>query len=728
MSAEVLNNDDINNLVKNKEDEIKHIYNNRINQLEKLISDKDTHIKTIEDKLTKNEKDFQYNLNLLKEQDDDLRTFHKNIDSFVLLLKEKDNEITHLKGTVNDLAVKLQSEKGRKENEIEMYKYKLNQQVLQSKDELKALNKLLAAKDKEIEELKVNHARALEDERRRMEDDLGKLKEDIISKSNLISQREALEKEFREKEIFLNKKVEDITNNFNKVNNENLTLIREKMQLETKIKILETSEGESKSSSYFINEKNKYLLKGNEELKLELTNRNYKIDNLNKLIEELNIEIHGLKQKISFKEFEIEKKNLTEKNLNERLKDLTQTGDKLVADKKVYMKELEEERLKNSSLEHKQRLIGDEKEYLQQRQSEEVRKLCEDIKKLNEVNFNLKKELEEVEVRKKDTSTGGIEKPSQVDDYFMKNDTMNFINMKDRNTKDYDRLLKEKDEEVSSLNKQIQGHREIIASAEKHLNEHAITIGRLQNENEKFKQEKLKLEIELRNINNRSCIDETEVHRLKEQLVDYNKQLQKLKLEFDEKALDSIRLKDTLNQKINELLKVKKERDKLAVISNNLRAEVNSLENLLHQRDCQNDYEPYYEEQYIDYYSGMDIQHEDLRKKKENILNNSIKVEAKKHINNILNGDERSKSNGIRQNLRKLQVDNVNKSRSPSTSLSPKRYEQNDLKDLITVTKLNYDSNSYVNHPDEKIYEDLPYVSVGQVKLLKRNKSKPKYV
>jgi DNA repair exonuclease SbcCD ATPase subunit len=745
MADEVLNNDDMNLIIKAKDDEIKNIYNNKIKQLEIRLHEKEIHVKKLEDELNTLKKDFVFNLTLIEDRDNDLKIFEEKVDSFLAILGARDNEIKRLNASLIDLEARLQNEKGRKDNEIEMYKYKLNQQAGQSKDELKALNKLLTVKEKEMEDLKFTHAKALEDLSKRNEDGLKALKDDVIGKSNLLAQREVMEKEYKDKEMFLHKRIEDITNSFNKANNENLLLIREKMQLETKLKLLETSEGECKSNSYFVNERNKCLLKENEELKLEVESKIYKIENLNEVIEGLNIELHGLKQKINFKDFEIEKKQFEAKSLGERLKDITQSYDKLKEEKKIVTKELEEERLRSSAIEHKHRLLVDEKEYLVTRHIEEVKRLGEEVKRLYDINQALRKEIEAVDNHRLKKDVTADRKSEAGDDFFMKNDASGYIGNGGKNEpNDYNRMLKEKDDKILELTKEITGFHMVLEQADadiKRLSALAMQLKQFQSDNERLRQEIIRYEIEMKNLremSNKSNFDESnEINRLKDQLQMSNKETARLKDDLNVKTSEYNRLKDNLVAKQNELAKVKKERDKLAGISNNLRAEVNRLENLLHQQEDEHimydTNEPYYEDHQ---HYGEDISRgapdyfdfNEFKKKKEQIMGNSIKAEAKKHIDNILNTDERSKSNGIRSGLRRVQVDNLNKSRgSRSVSLSPKgREDINGLKDLITVTRVNYDSNNYINHPDEKIYEDMPCVSVGQVKLLKRNRSKPK--
>jgi hypothetical protein len=734
----LFHNEDINELVKNKEDEIKNIFNTRIRNLEIQLGEKEKQNLCLQNELEKLKADFEFNFNLLEDRDNDIKIFEEKIDSFIIGLKEKDSEIGNLKNLIDELNLKIQNEKNKKENEIELVKYKLNQQNLQNKDEIRNLTNIIKAKEKEIDDLKITFNKKFEDLNKQHQEDLKNLKGEICEKTNFLKERENVEKVFYEKEIFLNKKIEDLTNNFSKINNENLILIKEKMQIETKLKMLENSENENKSNNYFTNEKNKFLSKENEELKLEINNKNYKIENLNKINEELNIELHGLKQKLSFKEFEIEKKNLSEKINAEKLKDLTSSFEKLTQDKKLYAKELEDERIKNSSLEHKLRLINDEKEYIQQKQTEEVKRLNEELRRLNEANTSLRKEIDDIELKykNKEKDISKEQTYSQPEDFF-KNNASNYINNNVVKPNNFEIVIMEKDEEIERLIKEITGLNDLVGKAQGEINRqgnvYKEVIRKLQDDNEKLKVELIRAEVEAKNSKVINTVDNDEVSRLTSELNQKTVEIQRLKNEINDKAYENNKLKETINAKINETNKLKKERDRLAVISNNLRAEVNRLENSLQQREMLSDCEYYYdnfEQPNEDNYEFNSLNFEEIRRKKDIILNkdNSIKAEAKKHIDNILNGDERSKSNGIRANLRKVQVDNLHyKSRSPSNSKSPVREENYDLKDYVTITKLSMDNN-FINKSKDNIQitEDMPCMAIGGVKLLKRNKSKPK--
>jgi hypothetical protein len=350
------------------------------------------------------------------------------------------------------------------------------------------------------------------------------------------------------------------------------------VQIESKLKFLENNESDSRSNTNFINEKNKFLSKEVEEMKLEISNKSLKIENMAKIHEELNIEINTLKQKIQMREFEIEKKTMSEKILNEKVKDLTTINEKYNEERKQVMRQLEEDKLKLHACEHRNKIQIEDGMNALRRKDEEINRVSLEIKRLNDNIMNLKLEIQNFDKLEM--------KESQNDkmlDYF-KNSPAVSLN----NSKDYEFMIRGKDKEIEALRKDKINLEELLDNQHDELN---VQISKFAQERQKMikDMEDLRKENMILSIQRKNLIGAEELLSTKEELVEKNKEI--------------IRLRELIDKKIAEQSKVKKERDKLANISKNLRAEINRLENSLTTRDAGIDSADDYECDVKSYYS-----------------------------------------------------------------------------------------------------------------------------
>ncbi len=81
--------------------------------------------------------DFEYNEKLIFERDEDLKVFDTIIERFLDLIKEKEKKITELEENTLISNNKLIAIKGKLDTVEETYKYKMNQLILNHKEDIK---------------------------------------------------------------------------------------------------------------------------------------------------------------------------------------------------------------------------------------------------------------------------------------------------------------------------------------------------------------------------------------------------------------------------------------------------------------------------------------------------------------------------------------------------------------------------------------------------------------
>ena len=107
------------------------------------------------------------------------------------------------------------------------------------------------------------------------------------------------EKENLSKDSFIQKKqINDLKLEISKLNQNNVSLIKEKIHFETKLKKLENEEQENITNVYLINQKMKYVENESLKKKEEINNLNIKNENSIKQIEEFKNEIFFQKNKL----------------------------------------------------------------------------------------------------------------------------------------------------------------------------------------------------------------------------------------------------------------------------------------------------------------------------------------------------------------------------------------------------------------------------------------------
>jgi len=773
-------NTNLDELINTKEEEIKKILNSKIIQLNKILVEKENLIISLQEKFDKLKSDYEFNYNLIEERDNDLKIYEEKIDTFLYFITNKDEEIEKLKISYDELNSKFQSEKIKRENNEELLKFNLAKNNSIHKEEIKNMSSILENLRLELKETKINS----EDSKNLYE---RKIKEDS---ENFRSKFKILEKEIQEREEKINNlklEYEDLKKNQNKTNNENLILIKEKIHLENKIKLFEGTESETSRNNSILTERNKFLLKEVEELKFEISSKNYKIENFIKIHEDLQNEIHSLKQKIQIKEFDYERKLQSEKNLNEKIREVNFNNEKLVEDKHKLTRELEEEKLKIQSIESKLKTQTDEmnrvKIVLENLEAEKKKNLqtIENLRK----NLTMGINLENLAINSENNFENFKNVNNQNNPNYQNVSLLDFFNQPPQKKEKFSELLEEKEFEIQRLNKELEGAKNILNKAESDMQD-AFQIFK-ENENKlteklnKLEIELIRKDLELKNSLMNS-VNQNFLQSSKELNKDFNELKEanaKLKNSNEEKSILIKKLKQKILLREKEITRYKTERDKLSEICNYLRAEVNRIENVQIfnyeiQKSFSDENYPYHNSS-CNYMNNIANQvnqnsitntsnhnpininsngfsdsnefeefkrkknsilkeeknsYEDVKKKIESVLNKATEFGTKRDFSNKSNG---SVANSISSNknllkspnLRKVQLDNINRHFSRSNSKSNSRSKSPDekiFKDSIQIVKINYNKEER-NHSSET---ELNKGNVNQknLKLLKRNRIK----
>ena len=98
------NNDEIKELIKNKETEIKNILLFKINELQNELEKKNNELLQVENI----KQAYKNNLELIEERDKDLKIYEEKLDSLTNLLNNKEKELAELNEKYNNIINKKQ--------------------------------------------------------------------------------------------------------------------------------------------------------------------------------------------------------------------------------------------------------------------------------------------------------------------------------------------------------------------------------------------------------------------------------------------------------------------------------------------------------------------------------------------------------------------------------------------------------------------------------------------
>ena len=485
---------------------------------EKLIDEMNIKINTLrKENLSLKEIKVKYDVlqnELKKLSIENMSTIKQRLSQCERALKEKDEEITRLKSNNNQEILLKKIEELNKQNSLLEEE---NNNLTEENDNIK---QQLALKDCEITQLKENLGI----------DDLDENNENENKNDNEIKKEENKEKNSG---ISLGNLVEEEQKD--KIKNEDFMeleqkvaeLIKEKKELENKIKLLEDNLTTEKNENEKLKENNNKLIQE------ENFDKNEKIKNFEKIINELKEELKKEKDALNSKIKNIEIKNdeLKKENLdkNEKIKNFENIIDELKKEKDAL----------NSKIKELDNNIKTEKEKMEQklekhkRIKEEnktfVKKIAELMDKLDELkNANMKLTNEKNEIRNEHIST---------------------ISKLEKDIAEFDFKLKEKENIIKKLETEKEKKKEIDNTALRlQTLELKNSINSESNEKLKEIEEKLKLLTEKESTELKEQLNEKEMNykileekykKLEEELTEMNKAMNKVPEEI-KKREDSI--------------------------------------------------------------------------------------------------------------------------------------------------------------------------------------------
>ena len=485
---------------------------------EKLIDEMNIKINTLrKENLSLKEIKVKYDVlqnELKKLSIENMSTIKQRLSQCERALKEKDEEITRLKSNNNQEILLKKIEELNKQNSLLEEE---NNNLTEENDNIK---QQLALKDCEITQLKENLGI----------DDLDENNENENKNDNEIKKEENKEKNSG---ISLGNLVEEEQKD--KIKNEDFMeleqkvaeLIKEKKELENKIKLLEDNLTTEKNENEKLKENNNKLIQE------ENFDKNEKIKNFEKIINELKEELKKEKDALNSKIKNIEIKNdeLKKENLdkNEKIKNFEKIIDELKKEKDALnskIKELEnniktEKEKMEQKLEKHKRIKEENKTF--------VKKIAELMDKLDELkNANMKLTNEKNEIRNEHIST---------------------ISKLEKDIAEFDFKLKEKENIIKKLETEKEKKKEIDNTALRlQTLELKNSINSESNEKLKEIEEKLKLLTEKESTELKEQLNEKEMNykileekykKLEEELTEMNKAMNKVPEEI-KKREDSI--------------------------------------------------------------------------------------------------------------------------------------------------------------------------------------------
>eukprot|EP01063_Lacrimia_lanifica_P009802 TRINITY_DN16673_c1_g1_i1.p1 TRINITY_DN16673_c1_g1~~TRINITY_DN16673_c1_g1_i1.p1 ORF type:complete len:836 (+),score=357.13 TRINITY_DN16673_c1_g1_i1:116-2509(+) len=174
--------------IQQKQDELRHLTDVRIKTLEAQLRQREMEVEHEKNNVKTLTADFEYNLGLIKERDEELEKFEEAMDTMKLAVAERDQEASELRAQLEGVNAKLKTEQRRCVDMETHYQ----EQLLQYKGEKEALRRKfeteLAGKEDEVRRL----AQDLVQQRGDMFEEVsGKLQAQMSSSSLEVREREA---------------------------------------------------------------------------------------------------------------------------------------------------------------------------------------------------------------------------------------------------------------------------------------------------------------------------------------------------------------------------------------------------------------------------------------------------------------------------------------------------------------------------------------------------------
>ena len=485
---------------------------------EKLIDEMNIKINTLrKENLSLKEIKVKYDVlqnELKKLSIENMSTIKQRLSQCERALKEKDEEITRLKSNNNQEILLKKIEELNKQNSLLEEE---NNNLTEENDNIK---QQLALKDCEITQLKENLGI----------DDLDENNENENKNDNEIKKEENKEKNSG---ISLGNLVEEEQKD--KIKNEDFMeleqkvaeLIKEKKELENKIKLLEDNLTTEKNENEKLKENNNKLIQE------ENFDKNEKIKNFEKIINELKEELKKEKDALNSKIKNIEIKNdeLKKENLdkNEKIKNFEKIIDELKKEKDAL----------NSKIKELDNIIKIEKEKMEQK--------LEKHKRIKEENKTFVKKIAELMDKLDELKNANMKLTNEKNE--IRNEHISKISKLEKDIAEFDFKLKEKENIIKKLETEKEKKKEIDNTALRlQTLELKNSINSESNEKLKEIEEKLKLLTEKESTELKEQLNEKEMNykileekykKLEEELTEMNKAMNKVPEEI-KKREDSI--------------------------------------------------------------------------------------------------------------------------------------------------------------------------------------------
>ena len=485
---------------------------------EKLIDEMNIKINTLrKENLALKEIKVKYDVlqnELKKLSIENMSTIKQRLSQCERAIKEKDEEISRLKSNNNQEILLKKIEELNKQNSL------LEEENNNLNEENDNLKQQIALKDCEITQLKENLG-------------IDNLDENNEGDNKNTDENNTKKEEIKEKEknsgISLGNLVEE--EHKDKIKNEDFLeleqkvaeLLKEKNELENKIKTLEENLDNEKKENAKLKESNDKLLQETNNDKIE------KIKNLEKKIDELQKENLGLNEKIKDLENNVEKNKITMdkiKEENDKMKQKLEKNKQIKEENKTFVKKIAELMEKLDELKNDNMKLGNEKIEIKNEYISKITKLEKDI---NEFDFKLKekeniiKKMETEKEKKKEIDNAEALRLQTIE---LKNSINSQSNEKLKEIEERLKILIEKEKELTELKEQ--------------LKEREMNYSQLEDKHKKLEKEKNVLTEELTKV--------SEEIKKKEDSIEYYKN----QLEYKEKTHnEELRILSSLYHKLS---------------------------------------------------------------------------------------------------------------------------------------------------------------------------------
>ena len=463
---------------------------------EKLIDEMNIKINTLrKENLALKEIKVKYDVlqnELKKLSIENMSTIKQRLSQCERAIKEKDEEISRLKSNNNQEILLKKIEELNKQNSL------LEEENNNLNEESDNLKQQIALKDCEITQLKENLGIDNLDENNEGEnknnDENNTKKEEIKEKekNSGISLGNLVEEEHKDKI-----KNEDFLELEQKV----AELLKEKNELENKIKTLEENLDNEKKENAKLKESNDKLLQETNNDKIE------KIKTLEKKIDELQKENLGLNEKIKELENNAEKNKINMdkiKEENDKMKQKLEKNKQIKEENKTFVKKIAELMEKLDELKNDNMKLANEKIEIKNEYISKITKLEKDI---NEFDFKLKekeniiKKMETEKEKKKEIDNAEALRLQTIE---LKNSINSQSNEKLKEIEERLKILIEKEKELTELKEQ--------------LKEREMNYSQLEDKHKKLEKEKNVLTEELTKVSEEIKKKEDSIEYYKNQL------------------------------------------------------------------------------------------------------------------------------------------------------------------------------------------------------------------